>query len=104
MILKSNAFRFEDEYYRQITGLATGKPMAPNYANLFMDHSEQNLLRDYFQKTGLSPLVWFRFMDDIFFIWTRNKDSWDGFKNPGRRNLKLNSKFISPLTKLTSLF
>ena len=42
--------------------------MAPNYANLFMDTFEQNLLHDYSQKTRLSPLVWFRFIDDIIFI------------------------------------
>ena len=51
--------------------------MTPNYANLFMDNFEQNLLRDYSQKTGLSPLVLFRFIDDIFFIWTGKKDSLD---------------------------
>ena len=53
--------------------------MATNYANLFMDNFEQNLLRDYSQKTGLSPLVWFRFIDDIFFIWTGNEDSLHHF-------------------------
>ena len=102
MILKSNAFRFGNEYYRQITGTAMGTPMAPNYANLFMDNFEQNLLHDYSQKTGLSPLVWFRFIDDIFFIWTGNKDSLDHFisftqnySKPKNVNLKLNSKFIS---------
>ena len=47
--------------------------MAPNYANLFMDNFEQKLLRDYFQKTDLSPLVWFRFIDDIFFVWACKK-------------------------------
>ena len=79
MILKSNPFQFGNEYYRQITGTIMGTPMAPNYANLFMDNFEKNLLRDYSQKTGLSPLVWFRFIDDIFFIWTGNKDSLDHF-------------------------
>ena len=52
-----------------------GIPMTPNYANLFTDNFEQNLLRDYSQKTGLSPWVWFRFIEDIFFIWSANKDS-----------------------------
>ena len=56
-----------------------GTPMAPYYANLFMDNFEQNFLRDYSQITGLSPLVWFRLIDDIFFIWTGNKDSLDHF-------------------------
>ena len=53
--------------------------MATNYANLFMDSFEQNLLGDYSQKTGLSLLVWFRFIDDIFFIWTGNEDSLHHF-------------------------
>ena len=79
MILKSNAFRFGNGYYRQITGAAMGTPMTPNYANLFMDNFEQNLLRDYSQKTGLSPLVCFRFIGNIFCIWTSNKNSLDHF-------------------------
>ena len=54
-----------------------GKPIAPNYADLFMDNFEQNLLRDYSQKTGLSPLIWFRFIEDILFIWACNMDSLD---------------------------
>ena len=41
MILKSNAFRFGNECYRQITGTAMVTPMAPNYANLFIDNFEQ---------------------------------------------------------------
>ena len=79
MIVKSNAFRFGNEYYRQVTGTAMGTPMGPNCANLFMDNFEQNLLRDYSQITGLSPLVWFRFIGAIFFIWTDNKESLDHF-------------------------
>ena len=46
MIVKTNAFRFGNEYYRQITGKAMGTPMGQNYANLFKDNFEQNLLRD----------------------------------------------------------
>ena len=79
MILKSHAFWFSNEYYRQITSTAIATSMAPHYANLFMDNFEHNLLRNYSQKTGLSPLVRFRFIDNIFFIWTGNKDSLDHF-------------------------
>ena len=79
MILKLNAFRIGKEYYRQITGTAMGTPMTPNYANLFMDNFEQTLPLDFFQQTRLSHLVWFRFIEDIFFIWTGNKDSLDSF-------------------------
>ena len=51
--------------------------MALSYANLFMGNYKQNLLSDYFQRTRLSLLVWFCFIDDIFFICTGNKDSLD---------------------------
>ena len=61
MILKSNAFRFGNEYYRQITGTAMGTPMALNYANLFLDNFEQNLLRDYSQKK-LEYHLWYGFV------------------------------------------
>ena len=75
-----------------------GTPMAPNYANLFMDNFEQNLLRDYSKKSGLSPSVWFRFIDDIFFIWNGNKDSQDHFisltQNYSKpKNMKAKIKF-----------
>ena len=110
VILLSNAFRFDNEYYRQITSTAMGTPMSPNYANLFMDNFQQSLLRDYSQKTGSSPSVWFRFIDDIFLIWTGNRTRWIiSFPlhritiNPTTWNLKLNSIFISPLTKFIIL-
>ena len=75
-----------------------GKPIAPNYADLFMDNFEQNLLRDYSQKTGLLPWVWFRFIEGIFFIWSPNKDSQDHFisltQNYGKpNNIKGKIKF-----------
>ena len=68
IILKSNSFRFGNKDYRQMTGTAMATLMASNYANLFIDNFEQNLLHDYFQKTGLSTLAWFHFIGDIFFI------------------------------------
>ena len=40
--------------------------MAPTYANLYMGLLEEQLL----EQTTLKPLVWFRFIDDIFFLWT----------------------------------
>ena len=98
MILTSNAFRFGNEYYRQRTGTALGTSMGPNYLNLFMENFEQNLRRNYSQKTGLSPLVWFRFIDDIYFKWTSNKDLLDHFisftQNYSKsKNLKSKIKF-----------
>ena len=72
--------------------------MALSYANLFMGNYKQNLLSDYFQRTRLSLLVWFCFIDDIFFICTGNKDSLDHVtsftKNHSKsKNMKSKIKF-----------
>ena len=81
IVLKSNVFRFGNCIYQQIKGTAMGTPMAPNYANLFMDKFERTLIDDYRKKTGLTPLVWYRYIDDIFFIWTHGNDTLDDFTN-----------------------
>lgn len=52
-----------------------GTPMAPNCGNIFMDTFERKLLSEYFIQTSVSPLVWFRFIADIFFILTSYKQS-----------------------------
>ena len=48
-----------------------GTALAPNYANLFMDRFETKALEKY----PLKPLIWKRFIDDIFLIWTHGEDS-----------------------------
>ena len=60
MILKSNVFRFGNEYYRQIIGTAIGTPMAPNYANLFMKNFEQTYCVIIFKK--LDYHLWYGFV------------------------------------------
>ena len=50
IVLKSNVFRFGNSIYQQIKGTAMGTPMAPNYANLFMDKFERTLIDDYRKK------------------------------------------------------
>ena len=52
--------------------------MAPTYANIFMDKFQRKPIFDYFIETGLSPLIWFRFID-IFFSWTSDKGSFNDF-------------------------
>ena len=79
LILKSNVFRFGTTLYKQIMGTAMGTPMAPNYANLFMHELESRMLDEYFTKTGLKPMLWLRFIDDIFFVWEYDQKSLEDF-------------------------
>ena len=52
-----------------------GMALAPNYASLFMDRFETKALDNY----PLKPLIWKRFIDDIFLIWTHGEDSLRDF-------------------------
>jgi hypothetical protein len=53
-----------------------GTKCAPNYANLFMSQLETELLEQC--HTPL-PLIWLRFIDDIFMVWTHSPDELHEF-------------------------
>jgi len=78
-VLRSNIFRFGINIYRQIKGTARGTPMAANYANLFMTTLEEKIINEFHEKTRLKPFIYFRFIDDIFFIWTHGEKSLQEF-------------------------
>ena len=77
LILTGNNFTFNNKNYLQKQGTAMGTKMAPAYANLFMGILENKLL----QNAGLQPMLWWRYIDDIFLIWTHGNDEWDTFFN-----------------------
>ena len=70
MILTNNTFTFNGQHYRQINGTAMGTKMAPSYANLFMGNFEQKALA----AATHSPLIWWRYIDDIFLLWTHGEE------------------------------
>ena len=59
---------------------------APSYACIFMDQVESKFLKTQQQQ----PLVWFRYMDDIFFIWFYGQGKLEKFDdfNKFHSNLK----------------
>ena len=38
-----------------------------------------DLQTNFLQSQSLQPLVWFRYIDDIFFIWTHGNDKLEKF-------------------------
>ena len=66
VILEANTFIFDGGYYLQRQGTAMGTQVAPSYVNLFMGKFEQQFL----QTQDMLPLVWWRYRDDVFAIWT----------------------------------
>ena len=100
LVLKSNIFRFNHQLYRQIKGTAMGTPMAVNYANLFLDDLETKMLNDYEKKTKLRPLFWFRYIDDIFFVWNHGEETLKDFidfcdKYSSSKKMKSNIRYES---------
>ena len=77
LILNCNNFTFGNASFLQRSGTAMGTRMAPSYANLFMGYLESELLSSSPEK----PLVWYRYIDDVFFIWTHGREKYNEFLN-----------------------
>ena len=75
LVLHSMNFTFNDQRFLQIGGTAMGTALAPNYANLFMDRFEIRALKGWDKQ----PLLWLRFIDDIFMIWNYGQEELDRF-------------------------
>ena len=71
LILTLNNLIFNSRNYLQTKGCAMGTICALSYANIFMDHFEKKLIYPFIK--GFS-LIYLRFIDDIFFLWTGNKN------------------------------
>ena len=74
LVLHSMSFSFNEDHYLQIGGTAMGTAAA-SYANLFMDRFKPKALDNW----PLKPLLWLRFIDDIFMIWTHGVDQLKEF-------------------------
>ena len=65
LVLTLNTFEFNDQFYRQVKGVAMGTKMGPSFANLFLGFVEKNFLEHYM---GPKPSLYIRYIDDIFWI------------------------------------
>ena len=70
-VLENNVFEHNGDVYIQKQGTAIGTKMAPNYAILFMGDLEEKIL----DSSPLKPLVWWRYIDDVFFLWQHGEES-----------------------------
>ena len=69
LILTMNCFLFNENHYLQFHGTTMGARMAPSNVNLFMAKQE----REFLLTQDLKPQVWWRFVDNIFAIWTHGE-------------------------------
>ena len=72
LCLENNDFMFNGQWFLQTFGTAMGKKFAPNYANLFLAQWEKSAL----SRCNLKPDCYFRYLDDIFLVWSHSVDDF----------------------------
>ena len=90
-VLTLNNFKFNDRHYLQIGGTAMGTRLAPSYANIFMSDFEDKYVDTY----QLQPLLWLRYIDDIFCVWQHGESELDNFTehlNNAHRSIKFTTE------------
>ena len=70
LILALNKFVFNSINYLQIMGCAMGTICVPAYANIFMAQFEEQHIYPYIKNKSI---LYLRYIDDIFMIWTGTK-------------------------------
>ena len=93
-VLKNNLFEFNGKVKQQVPGTTIGTKFVPTYACIFMDKIESDFLKTQEAK----PLVWYRYIDDVFFIWTHGEQKPNSFLEE-LKNYHLNIKFTHQSSK-----
>ena len=71
----TNYFKFRDNFYHQVRGLAMGGPLSPLLANIYVEYVENLAIDTYFLKSKF----WGRYMDDVLVIWNYGESQIEGF-------------------------
>ena len=99
-VFKNNYFKFNGKVKQQISGTAIGTKFALPYACIFMNEVETSFL----EAQEMKPLVWFRYIDDVFFIWTHRQEKLDLFlEELNRCNSYLKFTYESSKTSISFL-
>ncbi len=83
-VLQMNNFVFNGKMFRQIKGTAMGTKCAPAFANIYMNDIEEKYV--YNNTHGTKPLIWLRFIDNIFCVFTCSKEEVETFVKDISRN------------------
>ena len=59
----------------QISGTAIGTKFASPYVCIYMDYMENQ----FHKNEQIQLWIWFKYIDDIFFIWTASEKELDNF-------------------------
>ncbi|XP_069484193.1 serine/threonine-protein kinase 38-like isoform X1 [Ambystoma mexicanum] len=79
LALRNNFFTFDEIFYLQISGTAMGAAFAPSLAVIFMSEYEQQLIFNTNNPFHEKISRWFRYIDDIIFIWRGDETALENF-------------------------
>ena len=74
-VLNKIAFESNSKTYQQKSGTTIGPKFALTYACIYVDEAERKFLETQSKKL----LIWWRYIDDIFFIWAHGKQELERF-------------------------
>jgi hypothetical protein len=77
LTMKNNDFRFNNDIFLQIFGTAMGKPYAPSLANIYLIDFDDKAMNTF----RIKPKLYYRFLDDIFFVWTGTRTELTEYEN-----------------------
>ena len=70
VVLKNNTFTFGKKTLNQKRGTAIGTKFALPYSILFMTELEEEIIKE----SEYKPYLWWRYIDDIFFLWEHGEN------------------------------
>ncbi|KAJ8680705.1 hypothetical protein QAD02_016492 [Eretmocerus hayati] len=79
LVFENAYIQFDNEFYRQILGASMGLPLSPIVCDLVLEDAEVECLRSIHDKYKWEPIIFNRFVDDIFAIIPENQI--DNFSN-----------------------
>ena len=91
-VLKNNIFEHNVSFFKQLRGTSVGTKMAPPYAISFIGDLDERILQD----CSFKPLVWWRYIDDIFLLRQHGKEKLKEFLDTLNRyhpGIKFTSKY-----------
>ena len=89
-MLKINIFTFEKKTPKQKRGTTIGTKFAPPCSILFMTELEEDIIKE----SEYKPYLWWRYIDDIFFLWEHGENKLKSFTD------KINE--VHPTIKFTA--
>ena len=75
LVLTKNNFQFNGKHYLQIKGVSMGSKVSPSFAILYMHNFESKYVYTYHKR----PLIYLRYIDDIFMIWPHSLEDLNTF-------------------------